>query len=224
MPPAKAKLQLRMKQLMVLVVMSILCFNGYSQVDPKAQEILKGVSAKYKSYKTLSASFKLNLLDKKTNKSQNQLGTVTLKGAMYRLTMADQEVMSDGKATWTYLKESNEVQISEAEEKQDGLSPTTIFTMYEKGFKTKYKGDKTEGGKTMQLIELFPEDNKKNYIKILISIVKDEKYVNSATVYDKNGNIYTYTITKFTPNATVTDDMFVFNKTKYPGVEVVDLR
>ena len=96
--------------------------------------------------------------------------------------------------------------------------------MYEKGFKTKYKGEKKENGKDLQLIELFPEDNKKNYIKILISIVKADKYVNSAQVYDKNGNIYTYSITKFSPDAAVTDDTFTFNKAKFPGVEVVDLR
>jgi outer membrane lipoprotein carrier protein len=213
-----------MKRLTIVGFLCLLVLNSYSQTDPKAQEILKGVSAKYKSYKSLTASFKLNLLDKKTNKAQNQSGTVTLKGSMYHLAMADQEVMSDGKVMWTFLKESNEVQISEVEEKSDGLSPTTIFTMYEKGFKTKYKGDKTENGNMMQQIELFPEDNKKNYIKILISINKKDKYVNSATVYDKNGNIYTYSITKFTPNAAVNDDMFTFNKAKYPGVEIVDLR
>lgn len=213
-----------MKRITLVLVSCLFVFNSYSQNDPKAQEILKGVSAKYKSFKTLTASFKLNLLDKKSNKAQNQNGTVTLKGNMYHLTMADQEVMSDGKAMWTYLKESNEVQISEAETKPDAISPTNIFTMYEKGFKTKYISEKTENGKVVQVIELFPEDNKKNYIKIAIHVLKAEKYVNSAIVYDKNGNVYTYTITKFTPNATVTDDLFVFNKTKYPGVEVVDLR
>jgi len=45
-----------------------------------------------------------------------------------------------------------------------------------------------------------------------------------AKVFDKNGNIYTYSIVKFTPNAAVTDDLFSFNKSKYPGVEIVDLR
>ena len=213
-----------MKRLTTAMLLCLFLFNAYSQNDPKAQEILKGVSAKYKSYKTISASFKLNLLDKKTNKAQIQNGTVTLKGSMYRLTLADQDVMSDGKVMWTYLKESNEVQISEAETKSEGITPTNIFTMYEKGFKTKYKGEKKENGKDLQLIELFPEDNKKNYIKILISIVKADKYVNSAQVFDKNGNIYTYSITKFSPDAAVTDDTFTFNKAKFPGVEVVDLR
>ena len=213
-----------MNSLRLAFIFLLISFQCSSQTDPKAQEILKGVSAKYKSYKSLVAGFKLNLLDKKTNKSQIQTGTVTIKGNMYNLTMADQQVMCDGKVNWTYMKESNEVQISEVETKSDALSPTTIFTMYEKGFKTKFIGEKSIGGNYMQLIELYPEDNKKNYFKVLISISKKDKYVNSAKVFDKNGNIYTYSITKFTPNAIVTDNLFVFDKKKFPGVEVVDLR
>jgi outer membrane lipoprotein-sorting protein len=213
-----------MKRLFGVLALIFLFNSSFSQNDPKAQEILKGVSAKYKSYKSLTASFSLNLLDKKTNKVQSQKGTVTLKGNMYRLMMTDQEVMSDGKTQWTFLKESNEVQIAEVENKPDVLTPTNIFTMYETGFKTKFIGEKTENGSVVQKIELYPEDNKKNYIKILITILKSEKYVNSAKVFDKNGNEYTYSITKFAPNATVTDDMFTFNKAKYPGVEIVDLR
>ena len=138
--------------------------------------------------------------------------------------MVDQVVMSDSKLTWTYLKESNEVQIAEVKTKSDAISPATIFTMYEHGFKQKYLADKKANGKTIQLIELFPEDAKKSYFKIQLEINKADKYVQTARVYDKNGNINTYTIVKFTPNAATTDDLFSFNKTKYPGVEIVDLR
>ena len=213
-----------MKRSFLLSAFIIYSCLTFSQTDPKAQEILKGVSAKYKSYKSLSATFKLNLLDKKTNKSSNQNGSVTLKGTMYNLTMADQQVMSDSKLVWTYLKESNEVQISESDGKSDALSPTNIFTLYEKGFKSKYIGEKKVGSTDIQQIELAPEDNKKNYFKILINIAKADKYVNSAKVFDKNGNIYTYSITRFTPNVVVSDGLFTFEKKKYPGVEVVDLR
>lgn len=195
-----------------------------AQNDPKAQEILKGVSAKYKSYKTLTASFKLGILDQKTKKSSGQNGMVTIRSSAFNLSMNDQMVMCDGKTTWTYLKESNEVQISENKPSADAITPTTIFTMYERGFKSKFLSEKTAGGKSVQLIELTPEDAKKNYFKIQLTIDKKEKYVNEAKVFDKSGNIYTYSIVKFSPNAKVTEDMFTFNKAKYPGVEIVDLR
>lgn len=212
------------KLFLTIVAFGLIASQLMAQTDPKAQEILKGVSAKYKSYKSLSASFKLNLLDQKSKKTTAQSGTVALKGAAYNFAMNGQTVMCDGKTIWTYMKESNEVQISDNKPSADAISPTTIFTMYEKGFKSKFLADKTIAGKAVQLIELTPDDNKKSYFKIQLTIDKAGKYVNEAKVFDKNGNIYTYSIVKFTPNAAVTDDLFSFNKAKFPGVEIVDLR
>ncbi|MBL0097191.1 MAG: outer membrane lipoprotein carrier protein LolA [Bacteroidetes bacterium] len=186
--------------------------------------MLKSVSAKYKSYKSLEASFKLDRLDQKSKKTESFTGTILLSGTRFNFVMSDQTVMSDGTTTWTYLKESNEVQISEAKTTEGAISPTTIFTMYEKGFKSKYLGEKTSAGKQVQQIELTPEDSKKNYFKIILNIDKTAKYVSEARIFEKNGGILTYSIVKFTPNAVVTNENFSFNKAKYPGVEVVDLR
>jgi len=212
------------KCLLTIVTLGLIASQLMAQSDPKAQEILKGVSAKYKSYKSVSTSFKLNLLDQKSKKTTVQSGTVSLKGAAYNFAMSGQTVMCDGKTTWTYMKESNEVQVSDNKPSVDAISPTTIFTMYEKGFKSKFLADKKVAGKAIQLIELTPDDSKKSYFKIQLTIDKAGKYVSEAKVFDKNGNIYTYSIVKFSPNAIVTDDLFSFNKAKYPGVEIVDLR
>jgi len=116
------------------------------------------------------------------------------------------------------------VQISEAKPSDGAISPTTIFTMYEKGFRSRYLGEKKVGTKIIQQIELTPEDVKKNYFKIVLQIDKVGKFVSEAKIYEKNGGVLTYSIVKFTPNAAVTDESFTFNKSKFPGIEVVDLR
>lgn len=213
------------KLLSVIAALSFIFTSSLNaQTDAKATEILKGVSAKYKSYKSLQASFKLSRLDQKIKKTDNFSGAITISGTRYSFTLQDQTVLCDGKTTWTYLKESNEVQISEAKPSEGAISPTTIFTMYEKGFRTKYIGEKKTAGKTIQQIELTPEDAKKNYFKIVLSIDKAGKFVSEAKIYEKGGAILTYSIVKFIPNAAVSEDTFTFNKSKYPGVEVVDLR
>jgi outer membrane lipoprotein-sorting protein len=43
-------------------------------------------------------------------------------------------------------------------------------------------------------------------------------------MFDKSGNRYKYTISKFNPNSTIGDAFFTFDPKKYPGVEVIDLR
>ncbi len=55
-------------------------------------------------------------------------------------------------------------------------------------------------------------------------IVKKDKSIQSWTMFDKSGNRYKYTITKFIPNVKVDDAFFTFDPKKYPGVEVIDLR
>ena len=47
------------------------------------------------------------------------------------------------------------------EKKEDAITPTTIFTMYEKGFDFKFIKDSTANGKSLQVIDIMPQDKKK---------------------------------------------------------------
>lgn len=99
-----------------------------------------------------------------------------------------------------------------------------MFTLYEKGYKYIYTGDKIEKGKTYQLIDLTPEDIGKQFFKVRLMIDKAKKQIHNALIFDKNGMKYSYTILTFTPNAAVPESTFTFDKKSNPGVEVVDLR
>jgi hypothetical protein len=52
-------------------------------------------------------------------------------------------------------------------------------------------------------------------------INKKEKTVQSFTLFDKGGNRYKYTVSKFTPNAKIEDSFFTFDPKNYPGVELL---
>jgi len=215
---------MNIRRLLGLSLSLIFSFQCSAQVDQRANEILKSVSAKYKSYTSLQASFSLNRLDQKTQKSEKFEGSILLSGARYQFSMADQTVICDGKTTWTFLKEANEVQISDNKPAEGSITPTNIFTLYEKGFKSKFMGEKTTGKTIVQQIELTPEDSRKSFFKILLTIDKSGKYVREARIFEKSGSITTYSIVKFSPNAGVSADAFSFNKAKFPGAEIVDLR
>lgn len=192
--------------------------------DPKATSILKEVSNKYNSFKSFSTNFKVTTIDQKNKITSTQTGSLTVKGNKYRLTIKGQEVICDGQTVWTYLKESNEVQVNNVSEKSDAITPASIFTIYEKGFSSKYMNEKKEGTHTLQMIELVPDDQKKSYFKIQINIDKERKQLASAKIFDKNGSHYLYSIDKFHSNVNVPDTGFTFDEAKYPGVEVIDLR
>ena len=192
--------------------------------DPKAKEILNGVSEKYRTYKSVTADFKIIIEDLKAKSKETQPGSIAIKGNMYKLTLSDQEVISDGKTVWTYLKESNEVQLNEPGARTGAITPDNLFTIYETGFGSRYMGEKNINGKIYQLIELVPEDAKKSFFKIQLQLNKSEKQVSSAKIFQKNGTFITYAIEKFKPNSVTSDSLFTFRKEKHPGVEVIDLR
>jgi len=138
--------------------------------------------------------------------------------------MKDQELISDGKSQWTYLKSDKEVQLSDVDNSSKALNPAKIFTIYEKGFKYLYTGDVKQNSRVYHVIELSPMDSKQSFFKVRLTIDKQTKRISKALIFDKNGSHYTYTIKTFTPNVKVPETIFTFDPRKHPGVEVVDLR
>lgn len=214
------------KILSALLIVSGISFGSYAQQDVKAKAILGEVSKKYKSYDIVKADFSFTLESPQNKAKETQQGTLIAKAAAnkYKVIMTDQDMISDGKSQWTYLKKDKEVQVSVADNGSDALNPAKVFTLYEKGFKYLYTGDQKVGAKVYQMIDLSPVDSKTSYFKIRLSIDKVAKQLSNVLILDKNGNKYTYTIKSFMGNAKVPESTFTFDARKYPGVEVVDLR
>lgn len=199
--------------------------NIYAQIDVQAKAILAGVSKKHRSYDLVKAEFSYGIKNPQAKINETQSGILYIKSKLnkYKVLVGTQELISDGKVQWTYLKNDNEVQISEIDNSTSALNPAQIFTIYEKGFKSVYLGDTKLNNRVYQNIELAPLDER-SFSKIKLRIDKLDKQISNIVVYDKNGNVYTYLIKTFTPNVKVSESMFSFDAKKYPGVDVVDLR
>lgn len=213
---------------MILVSLFILAATVavQAQTDAKAKAILAAVSKKYRTYDVVKSDFTFTLNNQQANLKESQEGTlyVKAKSNKYKVQMTDQELYSDGKSQWTYLKEDKEVQVTDVDPNGDALNPAKIFTLYENGFKYLYTGERKSGAKVYQTIDLTPLDAKKSYYKIRLTIDKVAKQITNVLIFDKNGNRYTYNVKSFVPNAKVPETTFAFDPKKYPGVEVVDLR
>lgn len=198
----------------------------HAQTDAQARTILNAVSKKYRSYDIVKTDFTLIIESQQSNAKETQQGTLYVKANAnkYKISTGGQEMTSDGKTLWTYLKEEKEVQVTDADNSNNALNPAKIFTIYEKGFKYIYTGDKKVGTKIYQMIDLTPTDINKPYFKIRLSIDKVARQIASALILEKNGNRYTYNVKTFVPNVKVPESTFTFDSKKYPGVEVVDLR
>jgi len=182
------------------------------------------VSNKMKSYKAIQATFTLQVQDAKDAIQGTKKGTLYVKESKYRIIITGQDIFCDGKNIWTYDKSSNEVTITKFDPTASTTSPQKLLTnFYDKDYLYKLNGEKKIAGKVIQEIEMTPVDKTKNFYKIYVYVDKAAKTVYSSKMFDKSGNKFTYTVNTLKGNPTISDATFVFDKSKYPGVEVVDL-
>ena len=199
--------------------------NSLGSNDPSAKAILDKVSAKFKTFKGVQSGFNLTVEDAKGKIQGNKKGTVFMKGTKYRVSLTGQEIFCDGRNVWSYDKASNEVTISKFDPSTNTITPQKLFTnFYDKDFLYKLNGEKKEGSKVIQEIEMTPVDKTKTFHKVLVYVNKATQTIAGTKVLEKNGNKYTYMVNSLNSNASIPDAQFVFDKKKYPGVEEVDLR
>lgn len=211
------------KLLLCFSVLFLMSNIGLAQ-DKKAEQILKTIATKYKSFKSYRADFRYLLENKKDKLSISKKGTLHVKQGKYKLDMGPIIIFCDNKTLWNYNRDANEVQISDYDPKSAELNPSKIFNIYDKGFLSQFIEEKTEAGKVIQLLELTPIDKKKSFHKVKLYVDKSTSQIIRSKIFDKNGNIYTYEITKFQGHIKIKDHFFTFLKKDFPGVEVLDLR
>lgn len=213
--------------LMILALSAATCF---AQKDPEAKAILDKAAKQAAGYKSITAEFDCVYENLAEEKSENYNGTLLLKGNHFRIDVDKTITFCDGKTRWAYITESNEVTISPIEVSNDDApedkfmsDPMSLYTIYRSGFKY-IMGDTEEiGGKTMQIIELAPENIKKPYFKIKYWFSPNNDLY-QIKCFQKDGTRFTLTLTKFATNQKIDDTQLIFDAKKFPGVEVIDMR
>lgn len=215
-----------MKRAFFFISLFIISASVFAQGgDPAAKKILDAVSSKFKTFKSVQAAFTFKNEDSKGSLLGTKKGTVYMKGSKYRVTINGQEIFCDGTNIWTYDKASNEVTITKLDPGSGSITPQKLFTnFYDADFLSKLNGEKSVDKKMVQEIEMTPVDKTRTFHKVYLLIDKANKTIYSTRVLDKAGTVFTYTVNTLNSKANLTDALFMFDKSKYPGVEVIDLR
>ncbi|MGY6561202.1 MAG: LolA family protein [Luteibaculaceae bacterium] len=209
----------------VIVLMSLLALSSAkAQNDPKAEAILKKLSDKTAKSKGIAAQFTSNLQNLKDGINLDQKGNIQIKAEKYKLEIDKYLVISDGKTLWNYNREDNEVNISDASDMEDELNPAEIFTIYQKGFKSKHEGNITEGGERLDVVNLYPLNPKEKPFHTIVLHINSNTDLKKIVVKYKDGNLVTYKISDLKYEQEFAADNFSFKSAKFPGVEINDLR
>lgn len=209
------------KFIWIVCLLGLFSQAAYSQKDPKAKAVLDGVSQKYKSLKGMKASFEFS-----DGRMQPRKGEIAIKGDKYRIKLPDQEIFNNGKTVWTYIESSGykEVTINNASDMGDELTPSSVYTIYQKGYNYRLIGERTENRVVLQEIELLAEKSSAPFKKVILTVDKEKKDLLGWEIYDDQGDVFKYRFTSLNTNVDIPDDYFVFNPQQYGKVEIIDLR
>jgi outer membrane lipoprotein-sorting protein len=211
----------------ILLVLAIVIGSTTSLKSQTSKDILDKLSAKAKTFKTITADFTYTLNNPKTSTNQSLNGNVKVKGSKYYLSMSSYQIWCDGKTVWNYNKDNNEVTIDNlADVKDGGFDPSEMFTIWEKNFKHEMKNAAaTVDGIGCYQIALYPNDTKsKAYHTVILNVDKSKMEVTKVEIKTRDNATMTYKVKNFKTTSEIGDGEFIFNKGKFPGVEEVDNR
>lgn len=212
-----------------LLAIMLIPLSVLGQSDEKAAAILSAVSKTNGDYKDIHVDFSYTLQNQKANINDTRDGELILAGTKFHLQLMGQDIYSDGDIVWYVMKEDQEVHIKSIEEfrEETELDPANFFSQYDKGFKSKFHGDETKDGKSLNVVDLFPEDpGQKPYSRIRMGVDKNNNHIVYSKTFGKDGTDYLLEVKSMEANQGISADQFVFSQSKYENedYDIVDFR
>ena len=213
-----------MKCRIFIVFICLSTFLTYSQ-EKSAKDILDKSLAAFTNAGGIKVSFSFTLKDTKNKVNETFNGNISLKNDKFFLETPELLAWYNGVNQWMYMKDGDEVNLLKPDENDDSqlLNPVAILSLYKKGFNYKYTGEKTIDKKKIQEVELIPQ-KKNDWEKVTVQIDSSTNLPSDILVKYKNGTSNSIKIVKYQTKLSFSDDFFSFDKSKYPHVEVIDLR
>lgn len=200
-----------MKKLSLVFMLMLMSISIYAQNAAQARKILDKTAAVIGRKGGASANFTVS------GKYGNSSGTISIKGNKFNARTPQAVVWYDGKTQWTYMKKSQEVNISTpTEAQQQSMNPYKFINIYKNGFKLGVKN--VSGG---WQVHLYATNQKRTIKEMYVTIGKN--YYPKTIKMRQNNGWTTINVSNFKPK-NLSDSMFRFNAKDYPHAEVIDLR
>ena len=202
--------------------------GGQPGEDPReqAEKILNDLSELYQSYDVIKADFQfiLETREEEDPYREERKGEITMKGEKFKLDLEGQTITTDTETMWTYVKEANEVQVTNYDREEIEFHPKEIFRIYEEDYKYIYQGSDVSEGNVLDVVELTPKDKDDDIFKVRLYIDRSSGRIERSIVFEKDGMKYTYEILSMNTDAELTSEYFSFKEEDHPEVNIIDLR
>ncbi len=208
-----------------LTAISILMLLFFSaEAQNKAEVILTQFSENMQMKETIIAEFEYLVENNNNGLKDGHKGILYVKGEKFRLQIADQIIMSDGTSLWTYIPDVEEVQLNSIEHSEELLTPTKLFSSYNENYHATYNKEYSVGPKTIHVIDLEPKDKSQGFTSAQMELDKSTLELIQFSVFDNHNNKFSYIVNKFFSGRNLEDSIFIFDASKHPDVEVIDMQ
>ena len=198
-----------MKRICFLITVALFSLATYAQ---SAKSVLDKAAATIAIKSGVKANFKM------TGGMGSSSGTIVIKGKKFHATTPQATVWFDGKTQWTYVKDNDEVNVTNPNESQlQALNPYNFINLYKKGYDATLNSSGnnhvvhlTATSAERKIRELFITVDKKTYHPTQVKLLQGTKW----TVFDISD----------LKKQNVPDSQFTFNAKDFPKAEIIDLR
>ena len=194
------------------IILIMICALSMGIVNAQtAKEILDKTASVVNAKKGATANFTMNGV------YGDATGTITIKGNKFTANTLQAKVWYDGKTQWTYMKSTQEVNVSTpTEAQQQAMNPYRFINLYNMGYDMSKK-DVSSGYE----VHLKANNAKRTITEMYITVNKSFVPI---TVKMKTAKGWTNISISNFKSKTLPDSSFRFNAKDYPKAEVIDLR
>lgn len=198
-----------MKKIGIVLAVAMMCTSSFAQT---AKSVLDKAAATITAQQGVKANFKMKTTTGSTS------GTIAIKGRKFYATTPQATVWFDGKTQWTYVKNNDEVNVSNPTETQlQAINPYNFINLYKRGYAytmnssgQDYVVHLTANSSDRKIKELFISVNKKTYQPKQIKMLQGKNW----TTFDISS----------IKTEKMADNQFKFNSKDFPKAEIIDLR
>ena len=207
-----------MKTKNIIACLFLLFMTQAVTAQNNAEALIRVLVNQVKNHQNMEMKFSYQISPDEKTLIDALKGKAWLQGEAYKIELAEQQTISDGKTIWSYLVDDEEVLVSNATEGTDN-TPLKLLTSLDKNYAATLTNIDAQGNAVIELA-----NPKGQYKRITLKINTKKTELKTVDIYMEDGSKVMITIEEMKFDQQLDDNFFTFDAKKHPNVDVIDMR
>ena len=206
-----------MKTKNIIACLFLLFVTQAVTAQNNAEALIRVLVNQVKSHQNMEMKFSYQISPDEKTLIDALKGKAWLQGEAYKIELAEQQTISDGKTIWSYLVDDEEVLVSNATEGTYN-TPLKLLTSLDKNYAATLTNIDAQGNAVIELA-----NPKGQYKRITLKINTKKTELKTVDIYLEDGSKVMITIEEMRFDQQLDDNFFTFDAKKHPNVDVIDM-